>query len=96
MIGEAEKITIAGLTFEKAYGARIIKSVIILNAKDGDCIEVPISKDFEIDKEKLTEEILEYYRKEVIAIIDIKFDVQRSNSRKIDLGFVGIKNKKHF
>jgi len=92
MIDETGKIIIAGFTSEIINGKRTIKSVFILDAKDGDYIEAPISKDFEIDKEKLIKEIIELYRREVIAIIDLKFDVKRSNSRYIDLGFVGIKS----
>ena len=92
MIGETGKIIIAGFTSEMVDGMRTIKSVFILDAKDGDCIEVPISEDNEIDKEKLTKKLLEYYRKEVVAIIDLRNDINRSHSKYVDLGFVGIKN----
>ena len=91
MLGETGKIIISGLTFEKVDGRRTIQSVFIQDAKDGDCIEVPISEDHEIDKEKLTKKLLEYYRKEVVAIIDLRNDMNRPNSNFIDLGFMGIK-----
>lgn len=86
------EIIIAGFKFEKIDGRRTIKSVFMLDVKDGDCMEVPVLNDADIDKEKLAKELLEYYRKEVVAIIDIKNDIYRPNSNYVDLGFVGIKN----
>jgi len=92
MLGETGKIIIAGFTFEKVDGKRTIKSVFILDAKDGDCIEMPILDDKSIDKEILEKELIEYYRKEVIVIIDMKNVINRNNSNYVNLGFVGIKS----
>ncbi|MBE3092041.1 MAG: hypothetical protein IMZ60_01965 [Actinobacteria bacterium] len=92
MIGETEKIIIGGFKFEKVDGIRTIQSVFIQDAKDGDCIEVPVLNDAGINKEKLAKELLEYYRKEVVVIVDIKNNINRPNSNYVDLGFVGIKD----
>ena len=94
MIFETGKVVIAGFTFEKIDEIRTIRSVFIIDANDGNCIEVPIVNDDGISKEKLEKELMEYYRKEVVAIIDIKNDINRPNSRYVDLGFVGVKSNK--
>ncbi len=91
MISEAE-VTIGGFKFVKVDGKRTLQSVFILDAKEGSCTEVPIVYDINIDKEKLAEELLDYYRKEVVAFIDIQNDPDRPNSSYVNLGFVGIKN----
>lgn len=89
MIGEG-KVNIGGFKFEKVDGRRNIQSVFIQDVKEGSCAEVPIVDDINIDKEKLAEELLDYYRKEVVVCIDIKNDPDRPNSNYVDLGFVGI------
>lgn len=91
MIFETE-IIIGGFKFEKVDGIRTIQSVFILDIQDSSCMEVPILNDAEIDKEKLAKELLEYYRKEVVAIIDIQNIADKPYSNYVDLRFVGIKN----
>ena len=92
MISEVGKIIIAGFTSEIIDGVKTIKSVFLLNPKNGRCGEVPISKDYEIDQEKLAKEIFKYYRKEVIAIIDLEFKDYRPDVNFVDLRFVVVKN----
>ena len=92
MLGKTGKVIISGLTFTKVNGKRTVQSVFIQDSKDGDCIEVPVLDDKSIDKEILEKELIEYYRKEVIVIVDMKNDINRPNSNYVDLGFVGIKN----
>jgi len=92
MLGETE-IIIGGFYFEKVEGIRTLKSVFILDTKDYSCMEVPVLDDPDVDKEKLAKELPDYYRKEVVAIIDIRNDINRPNSNYVDLGFVGIKSK---
>jgi len=92
MLFETE-IIINGLNFEKVEGIRTLKSVFILDTENNTCVEIPVLNDANIDKEKLAKELLEHYRKKVMAIIDIKNSVIRPNSNFVDLGFVGIKNK---
>jgi len=91
MIFETEKIIIGGLTFEKVNEIRTLKSVFVLVAKDGSCMEVPVLDDENIDKEKLAKELLNYYRKEVVALIDMQNDINRPNSNYVKLWFVGVK-----
>lgn len=91
MIGETE-VTIDGFKFEKIDGKRIIQSVFLLDIEGGNCMEVPVADDPDIDKEKLAKKLLEYYRKEVVAYIDIKNDINSPNSNYGVLRFVGIKN----
>ncbi len=54
---------------------------------------MPISEYYEINKEKLTKELLEYYRKEVNVILDLRNDINRPESRYTELRFVGIKSE---
>ncbi len=89
MISEG-KVTIGGFKFEKVDGRKTLHSVFIQDAKEGSCAEVPIVDDINIDKEKLAEELLDYYRKEVVVFIDIQNDPDKPNSNYVDLGFVGI------
>lgn len=91
MIGETE-VTIAGFKFEIVDGRRTVQSIFILDAKDGSSMEVFILNDADIDKEKLGKELIEYYRKEVVMVIDIKNDINKSNSNYVDVRFIGIKN----
>ncbi len=91
MLSETE-VTIAGFKFEKIDGKRIIQSVFLLDTERGNCIEIPVLNDENIDKVKLTKELLEYYRKEVVAIIDVRNSINKSNKNYVDLGFVGIKS----
>ena len=90
MIGEA-KVTIVGFKFKKVGGTRTLKSVFIQDDKKGDCMEVSIKNEANIDKEKLANELLEYFRDEVVVFIDIQNDPDKSNSNYVDLRFVGIK-----
>lgn len=91
MIGESE-VTIAGFKFEKIDGKRIIQSVYLLDALNGDCIEVSISDDIDLDKEKLAKELLSYFRKDAVVSIDIQNDLSRPNSNYVNVSFVGVKN----
>jgi len=90
MIGKTN-VTIAGFKFEKVDGRRTIQSVFILDSKEGSCMEVPVLDDINIDKEKLAKELLEYYRKDVVAIIDIENDFNRPYSNYVNVKFLGIK-----
>lgn len=90
MLCEGEVI-INGLSFEKVEGIRTLKSVFILDTDNKKCIELPVLNDENIDRWKLAKELLEHYRKKVIAIIDIRNDIHRPNSNYVDLGFVGVR-----
>jgi len=90
MLGKTE-IIINGFYFEKVDGIRTLKSVFVLDTDNNKSIEIPVLNDANIDKEKLAKELLENYRKKVVAIIDITNDIKRQNSNYVDLGFVGIK-----
>jgi hypothetical protein len=85
------KVNIDGLNFEKIDGKKILKSIFILDIENNKCIEVPILDD--IDKEKLAKELLDCYRKEVVACIDIKNDHNRPNTNYVIVKFIEIKNK---
>ncbi len=91
MIFETEVI-IGGFKFEKIEGKRIMQSVFLLDIENYSCMEVPVASDTDISKEKLAKELLDYYRKEVVAFIDIKNDFNRPNSNYVDVRFIGIKN----
>jgi len=90
MLFETE-IIINGFYFEKIEGIKTLKSVFILDTENNKCIEIPVLNDANINKEKLAKELLEYYRKEVAVIIDIRNGINRPNSNYVDLGFVGIR-----
>ena len=90
MLSETE-IIINGFYFEKVEGIRTLKSVFVLDTDNNKSIEIPVLNDANIDREKLAKELLEHYRKKVMAIIDIRNDIHRPNSNYVDLGFVGIK-----
>ena len=92
MIGEA-KVNIAGFKFEKIDEKRIIQSVYLLDIESGDCLPVSISNDINIDKEKLAKELVNCFRKDVVAIIDVKNDYKNWLSGKVYINFVGIKNE---
>jgi len=92
MLGETGKIIISGLTFEKIDGKRIIQSVFLLDIEDGSCIEVPVASDVDTDKKKLAKELLNYFRKDAVVLIDIQNDLSRLNSNYVNLRFMGIKN----
>jgi hypothetical protein len=92
MIGEI-KVTIAGFKFEKIDGKRIIQSVFLLDIEEGNCIEVPVSSDANIDKEKLAKELMDYFRKDVVVVIDVDNDPDRPDTNFVIIRFVGIKNK---
>jgi len=91
MIGETE-IIIGGFKFEKVDGIRTIQSVFILDVKEDSCMEVPVADDSDIDKEKLSKELLDYYRKEVVAFVDIQNINNKPYSNYVDVRFIGIKN----
>jgi len=91
MIFETE-IIIGGFKFEKVDGRRTIQSVFILDVKEGSCMEVPVVNDTDIDRKKLAKELLDYYRKEVVAFIDVQNDCSRPGSNYVKVKFVGIKN----
>ena len=55
-------------------------------------MEVPVASDNDINKEKLAKELLNYYRKDVAALIDIENDSNKLYSNYVDIRFVGIKN----
>jgi len=89
MLYEAE-IIIGGFSFEKVKGVRTLKSVFVLSIDNKTSIEVPVLDDESIDKGKLAKELIEYYRKKVKAIIDIKNAGIMKNRNFVDLGFVGV------
>ena len=91
MIGETE-VTIAGFKFEKIDGKRIIQSVFLLDIEKGNCMEVPVADDPDIDKEVLAKELPNYFRKDVVAFIDIENGTNRPNSNYVNVRFIGIKN----
>jgi len=92
MIGETN-VTIAGFKFEKIDGKRIMQSVFILDIENNSCMKVPVASDIGIDKEKLSKELVDYYRKEVTVFVDIKNRRDKPYSNYVDVKFVGIKNK---
>ncbi len=91
MIGETE-VTIAGFKFEKIDGKRTIQSVFLLDIERGNCMEVNVSSDADIDKEKLAKELLDYYRKDAVVFIDIENDLNRTKRNSVNVRFVGIKD----
>jgi len=93
MIFETGEIIIDGFTFEKIEEKRVIQSVFILDVEDGSCVETPVLNDECIDKEKLAIKLMECFRKEVVAIIDIENDFTRTDSCYYNLWFVRIKDK---
>jgi len=92
MIGESN-VTIGGFKSEKIDGEKILQSVFLLDIENCNCIEVPVTSDTDIDKEKLAKELLDNYRKEVVVFIDIENDFNRPNGNYVNVKFIGIKNK---
>lgn len=90
MIGQS-KANIAGFTFEEIDGKRIIKSVYLSDIENGNYIEVSVSDDIGTNKEKLTKELLGYYRKDAVVSVDIQSDPNRPNSNYVNVRFVEIK-----
>ena len=86
------KFIIAGFKFEKIDEKRIIKSVYLLDIESVDCMEFHISNDIDVDKEKLTKELVNYFRKEVFVILDMQNDLNSFLSGKVYIYFVGIKD----
>lgn len=91
MTGET-KVIISGFKFEKIEGKRILHSVYLLDTLNGDCIPVPISNYFNVDKEELAKELVNLFRSEIVAMIDVQNDPKRPNSNYVNVSFVGIKN----
>jgi hypothetical protein len=91
MIVEAE-VTIAGFKFEKIDGEKTLQSVFILDIENSSCIEAPIKNDFNIDKEKLSKELIGYYREDAVVVIDVDNDPDRPDTNYVIVRFVGIKN----
>ena len=54
-------------------------------------MEVPVSGDADIDKEKLTIELLNNFRKDAVVFIDIKNDPKGQYSTSADVRFIGVK-----
>ncbi len=54
-------------------------------------MEVPVADDPGIDKEERAKELLYYFRKDAVAIIDVKNSRTRPNTNYVDLEFIGIK-----
>ena len=84
-------VTIGGFKFEKIDGKKTLQSVFILDIEKSECMEVPIADDNDIDKEKLEKELLDNYRKEVVAFIDIENDFKRPKSNYVNVRFIGLK-----
>lgn len=91
MICEIE-VTIAGFKFEKIDGGKNLQSVFIIDIEKSNCFEASIADNTDIDKEKLAKELINFYRKEVVACIDIVNDPDRPDSNFVIVRFVGIKN----
>ena len=91
MIGEA-KVNIAGFSFEKIDGKRIIKSIYLSDIENGSYTEIYVPSDTNTDKEKLAKELLNYFREDAVVLLDIQNDLSRPNSNYVNVRFVGIKN----
>lgn len=90
MIG-ISTVTIGGITFENTDGERILKSVFLMDVNKSECAEYLVSDDENIDKDKLAEDLLKYYRKEVTVFIDITSRDYKPYSNLVDIKLVGIK-----
>ena len=84
-------VTIGGFTSEKIDGKKILQSVFILDIEKSNYMEVTVADN--IDKEKLSKELLNYYRKEVIAYINITNCKDKPDSNYVVIRFVGIKEQ---
>jgi len=91
MIGKTNVI-IDGFKFEKIDGKRTIQSVFLLDIERGNCVEVPVSSDTDLDKEKLAKKLLDYFRKDAVVFIDIQNIPDKTYNNSVDVRFVGIKD----
>ena len=64
MIGEMEFI-ISGINFKKIDGKRILHSIFVLDIENSESGQMLISDDYDIDKGRLSKELLGCYRKTI-------------------------------
>lgn len=53
---------------------------------------VSISNDIDVSKEKLAKKLVNCFRKDVVAIIDVQNDLKNTLSGKVYIYFIGIKD----